>query len=357
MDNLSINMKRNQNTRSYQRNYSLNKNWNKRRKRNRWKKLLSVFAIFAVIGLGIAGVFLYFENQQRIAPYEAEKYKTSVFCMGLAVDELCVSNENIAYKNFQTTDEFHAIAVYDTVQYEVLCAENIHEKLYPASTTKILTAYLALKYGDLKDIVTVSANAVSVPADSSKAWLKVGDQLTLEALLYGLMLPSGNDAAVAVAEHISGSEEEFAKLMNEEAIKLGATNSNFVTAHGYQDEEHYTTAYDLYLIFNECIKNESFTKIVSSYAYETKITQANGSIRDVLWRQTNQYVIGVQEEPEGIEVVGGKTGTTDEAGACLIQLVKGQDNRQYITMIMGAETRPVLYRNMTKLLTAVNSEI
>ena len=114
---------------------------------------------------------------------------------------------------------------------------------------KILTLYLALKYGTLSDIVTVSDNAVAVPSDSSVAGLRSGVQLTLEDLLYGLMLPSGNDSAVAIAEHISGSVDAFVELMNKEANALGATNSHFVNPHGYHDENHYTTAYDLYLSF------------------------------------------------------------------------------------------------------------
>ena len=296
-----------------------------------------------------------FNQYDEVAAYEKETYSTAI-CQGeLATDNLCVVNENVMNEAFQSEDEFHAIALFENDEYKIEYAENVHEKIYPASTTKILTAYIALKYGNLTDIVTVGKNAMNVPADSSKAWLKQGDQLTLEALLYGLMLPSGNDAAVAIAEYISGSVEEFAILMNEEAKKIGATNSNFVTPHGYQDENHYTTAYDLYLIFNQCIKNDTFLKIISSYAYEADIKETSGNTREVVWRQSNQYVIGVQETPEGVDVVGGKTGTTDEAGACLIQYVKNaEEDIPYIAIIMGAETRPILYKNMTELISTIN---
>lgn len=309
-----------------------------------------VLFLFAVIG---TGVFFIINSKEKVAAYESERYSKSIQKEELPVEQLCVTNEDVLYEDFETNDEFHSVILFNADQTEILCAQNIHEKIYPASTTKILTAYIALKYGNLEDIVTVSANAVDVPADSSKAWLKQGDQMTLETLLYGLMLPSGNDAAVAIAEHISGSVEAFAELMNEEAKKIGATNSHFVTPHGYQDENHYTTAYDLYLIFNQCIQNETFLEIVSSYAYEAEVTESNGSIREIVWRQSNQYVIGVQEIPEGIDVIGGKTGTTNEAGACLIQLVKDEDDTSYICMIMGADSRPVLYKNMTNLLATI----
>ncbi|MEI3340415.1 MAG: serine hydrolase [Eubacterium sp.] len=139
----------------------------------------------------------------------------------------------------------------------------MYEKRYPASTTKILTAYLALKYGKLDDTLTVSQDAIyTLMAGSSICGLKPGDKITLEDALYGLMLCSGNDAANVIAEYISGSTEKFADLMNEEAKALGATQSHFVNAHGLPDEDHYTTAYDLYLIFNAAIKNEDFVHFV-----------------------------------------------------------------------------------------------
>ena len=172
----------------------------------------------------------------------------------------------------------------------------MHDRLFPASTTKILTLYLALKYGTLSDVVTVSENAASVPSDSSVAGLRAGEQLTLEDLLYGLMLPSGNDSAVAIAEHISGSEEAFVELMNKEANALGATNSHFANPHGYQDEDHYTTAYDLYLIFNQGILNSKFVDIISAPSYTADIKEQDGTvrsemcIRDRLGRQMSPLI-------------------------------------------------------------------
>lgn len=329
------------------------KNWGARRKRRRIQRILKIVFILLFLVFVSAGIFFIMDSKEKIAAYESETYSKTIYKEELPVEQLCVTNNDILYEEFDTNDEFHSVILFNTDHAEILCAQDVHEKIYPASTTKILTAYIALKYGNLEDIVTVSANAVNVPADSSKAWLKQGDQLTLETLLYGLMLPSGNDAAVAIAEHISGSVEAFAELMNEEAKKIGATNSHFVTPHGYQDENHYTTAYDLYLIFNQCIQNETFLKIVSCYAYEAEVTESNGSTRQIVWRQSNQYVIGVQEIPEGIDVIGGKTGTTNEAGACLIQLVKDEENTSYICMIMGADTRPILYKNMTNLLKTI----
>lgn len=138
----------------------------------------------------------------------------------------------------------------------------LYDKLYPASTTKIMTAYLALKYGNLDDIVTVSEHATDFNWDEVTSGLRTGDQVSLYDLVCGLMLRSGNDCGTAIAEHISGSEEAFAELMNREARALGATGTHFTNPHGLHDENHYTTAYDLYLIFNACLKDERFVEII-----------------------------------------------------------------------------------------------
>ena len=141
--------------------------------------------------------------------------------------------------------------------------------------------------------------------------------------------------------------------MNKEAIALGATNTHFVTPHGYQDKEHYTTAYDLYLIFNECIKNETFLQIIASKSYNTVIKQADGSIREVTWPQSNQFISGGRDIPNGITLIGGKTGNTFDAGSCI--LLYGHDSKQtpFITIMMGATSRRNLYDNMTFLLRAI----
>lgn len=321
---------------------------NRKRRRRKRRHAGLLLVVIALIGI-LAGSFIWKQNQVEVAAYERKQYDSSIYQASLKIDELCVTKDDISSDEFQTEDDFHAIALFQVDDAEVVYAKDVHERLYPASTTKILTIYLALKYGNLEDTVTVSENAVGVPLDSSRAGLRTGDQLSLEALLYSLMLPSGNDSAVAIAEHISGSLEEFIKLMNAEAVKLGATNSNFMNPHGYQDENHYTTAYDLYLIFNECVKYDKFQEIVSSSEYHTKITQKNGTYREVTWKQSNQYVNGARDIPKGVSVIGGKTGTTDEAGACLILYSKRNDS-PYISIIMGADSKTILYDNMSELI-------
>jgi D-alanyl-D-alanine carboxypeptidase (penicillin-binding protein 5/6) len=155
-----------------------------------------------------------------------------------------------------------AAVVMDVASRRVLYEKNPHIKLPMASTTKIMTAILAIEMGDLDEIVTASSRAVGV--EGSSIYLGKGEKLTLEDLLYGLMLRSGNDAAVAIAEHIGGTVENFVRLMNRKAYQIGARNTNFVNPHGLHDDNHYTTAYDLALISAYAMENPIFRTIVST---------------------------------------------------------------------------------------------
>lgn len=285
-----------------------------------------------------------------VADFEAGDYiKTTYKAEGYA-SSLCVASDNIRPETVNMESGLHAAALFDMTNRNVLYANNMYKKLYPASTTKILTAYVALKYGNLSDIVTVSKNATTFPVGASLAFLKEGDRISLEELLYGLLLPSGNDAAVAIAEHISGSVEEFAKLMNSEAYSLGATNSHFVNPHGLHDDNHYTTVYDLYLIFNECLKQDTFVKIISESSHTGEFTAKDGSARKEIWESTSLYMTGEAEKPETVEYLGGKTGNTTEAKRCLVAYSKDAKDNHYISIVMGANDKSRLYRNMNELL-------
>lgn len=314
---------------------------------NKKRILAAIFLIPAILLTGCIG------NDDAVTKYEESKYQGTMHEESFFADTLCVTNEDIMPEKLEIDEKFHALVLFDIEQNKVHLSDHVHERLYPASTTKIMTLYLALKYGNLSDTVTISEKAVSVPSDSSVAGLQEGDSLALSDLLYGLMLPSGNDAAVAVAEHISGSVKEFVSLMNQEARLLGATNTHFTSPHGYQNKKHYTTAYDLYLMLNQAVSDERFCDIVSSASHSASITDRNGSRRSVTWYQTNQFINGQYAVPDGVTVIGGKTGTTDEAGACLTLYVKDADERRYIAIIMGADTKPILYDTMEELLSVI----
>lgn len=270
---------------------------------------------------------------------------------------LCVAQEN----NIPAPDSASAVKPSDAQKAEAAGAfhlkdkktawgKNIYERLYPASTTKILTAYIALKYGKLTDVVTVSAQAADQLIDSSVCGIRAGDQVTLEVLLYGLMLKSGNDAADAIAEYISGDEETFAALMNQEAAALGATRSHFVNPHGLQDENHYTCVYDLYLIFQAALGYPEFENIIKTESYTASYQDADGLSVTQEWETTNLYLIGEAVQPDGVSVIGGKTGTTTDAGYCLVLYSETEAAGPVITIVLKAEDRDSLYGLMSKLL-------
>lgn len=188
---------------------------------------------------------------------------------------------------------------------KVLYAENAHERLPMASTTKIMTALVALENGNVNEMVTVDASAYGT--EGSSIYLKLEEEVGLKDLLYGLMLSSGNDAAVAIAVHIGGGTQAFADMMNKKAVELGAYNTNFVTPNGLHDEQHYTTAYDLARIAAAAMNNETFRRIVSTEYYQAETGEAARTFKNknrILW----EYAGGT----------GVKTGYTKAAGRCLV---------------------------------------
>ena len=192
-----------------------------------------------------------------------------------------------------------------------------------ASTTKIMTAIVALEYGKLDEVITIPPEASGV--EGSSIWLSPGEQHTLEDLLYGLMLRSGNDAATAIAIHIGGSVEGFVKLMNEMANKIGAVNSNFRNPHGLPDNDHYTTAYDLALITSYGLKIPTFKTIVST---KYKTIPWDGHEWDRVMMNKNKLLW----EYEGAN--GVKTGFTKKAGRCLVAS-SVRDGMQLVAVVLN----------------------
>jgi len=159
-----------------------------------------------------------------------------------------------------------AALLMDADNGQILFEKNSGQRMYPASTTKIMTALLALEKGSLNDSVKISAKAAQV--GGTRVGLQPGEQIKMEHLLHMMMLNSANDAAVAIAEHLGGSVEGFAGLMNKRAKQIGARDTNFVNPHGMPDKKHYTTARDLALISREAMQNERFAKIVQTINYQ-----------------------------------------------------------------------------------------
>lgn len=200
-----------------------------------------------------------------------------------------------------------AACILDQLTGRVLFESSMHARLPMASTTKVMTALLALELGNAQDEVVCSENAFGVSGTS--IYLQLGEKLTLEEMLLGLMLSSGNDAAVAIAEHIGGSLDGFVALMNARAREIGAVNTHFANPHGLPDENHYTTAYDLALISREAMKNEGFRRLVSTQ--RASISWEGRGYN----RQLNNKNRLLSDYPGA---TGVKTGFTSKAGRCLV---------------------------------------
>ena len=229
-----------------------------------------------------------------------------------------------------------AAIIYDRNSKEVIYGKEENTKRKMASTTKIMTCMVVLEKGELRDTVIVSKKAAGT--GGSRVGLKTGDKVSVQDLLYGLMLCSGNDAAVALAEHVGGSVEGFADLMNEKARQLNLSNTHFVTPHGLDNEEHYTTAYELAIMADNALKNNTFSSIVGTKNITINI---NGKPRNL--SNTNELLGSMAG------VYGVKTGFTNGANRCLVTSCK-RENLDIITVVLGADTKKFRTQDSIKLI-------
>ena len=235
---------------------------------------------------------------------------------------------------------------------KVLYSKQALQKVYPASITKIMTAMLALKYGNMDDVVTITQENLNLEG-SQVCGFWAGDQVTMDQLLHCLLVYSGNDAAAAIAEHVGGSTDGFVEMMNSYARELGCTGTHFTNPHGLQDENHYTTPY-IYLMLKEALNYPEFTQITQSGSYTVEYTHADGSSASTTLLATDHYLTGEATPPKNVTILGGKTGTTDNAGNCLALLSQNAYGKPYISIVMGASTKDELYEQMSSLLQNIN---
>lgn len=227
-------------------------------------------------------------------------------------------------------------AIYDRLSGRCIYGKDENKETAMASTTKIMSIIIVVEKCNLSDTVTITAKAAGT--GGSRLGLHTDDKITVMDLLYGLMLRSGNDAAVALAIHTAGSIERFADLMNQKAEELGLTNTHFVTPHGLDNPDHYTTAYELAKITDYALKNETIAKIVKT---KTATININGSPMQI--NNTNELLGNVDG------VYGVKTGFTNNAGRCLVTSVKRGD-MDLIIVVLGADTRKDRARDSIKLI-------
>lgn len=285
------------------------------------------------------------------------KRKNRIFIFTFTLFILLIFNCFSFFNSYIYADSFDNLELYcnsdiamDFESGNVLYSHNGTNKIYPASTTKILTCILAIENLKLTDTTIVSNNVVlSTPIGSSIMGVKAGELYTIEELLYGLMLPSGNDAALVVAEAVSGSTEKFVELMNEKVKSLGCKNTHFVNPHGFHDDNHYSTAYDMSIIFKYCLNNETFKKIIETTEIEVKAANSDNTLKLVNSnRLQNKNYPDIYYE----YIKGGKTGYTIEARGTFI----GYSVKDSKTVIVGTfdgsqniNGRQARYLDATKL--------
>ena len=207
-----------------------------------------------------------------------------------------------------------AAVLIDAASGEVLLDKNASERMYPASTTKIMTLLLGLERGGFDEMVTAPSSAGDVPGDSSRMPVAPGEELRYKDLLYGLMIRSGNDAANAIATLTAGSVDAFVERMNEKAQELGLAGTHYDNPHGYQSETHYTTAQDMAALTRHALQNEQFREVFETHTYQVPAT----NVRAARTLQCSYLIFDPDSEYYDADATGGKTGYTSAAGYCFV---------------------------------------
>lgn len=265
-------------------------------------------------------------------------------------DRLCVVTGNVSENTSVNLENATSAVLFQMNEKNVIYSKNPHEILHPASLTKVMTALVALKYGNPNQVLTAT-NVINIDEKGAQlCGLKVGDTMTMDQALRILLVYSANDVAMLIAENVGGSVENFVELMNEEAQQIGATNSHFANPHGLTATDHYTTVYDLYLIFNEALKYETINEIIQMNSYQTVYYDKNGKEKKFDKQTTNLFIRGDYQAPADVTVIGGKTGTTSAAGHCLMLLARNVNGAPYIAVVMGVPSTEELYMDMIALL-------
>ena len=305
--------------------------------------LLGIFCVTGCSGLS-------YSSKYTVSSSPDDNRKTLYY--PTFASDLCVADEDINGSGVEIT-EVASAGLFDLTKKETLYAKNINMQVQPASLTKVMTALVALKYGSLDQVLVAGPDVYVSESGAQKINLKEGDRLTLDQALRILLIYSANDVANLIASNVGSSIEDFVSLMNKEALSIGATNSHFVNPHGLTADDHYVTAYDMYLIFNAAMEYDVFSEIINTTEYSTTYLDANGTSKEITVSNTNAYLKGDKQQPAGVTVIGGKTGTTQAAGHCLILLARDTASNPYIAVIMRDTDSGLLYNDMSSLLNEI----
>lgn len=273
-----------------------------------------------------------------------------IYIIVLLGNTLVYADVYVEEESFDSPDiQAHSALLMDMKSGRVIYSKNPDDRLYPASTTKILTGILALELGNLSDVVTADvASLAPITNEDSHMGILIGEQLTMEQLINGMLVYSANDAANVIATHISGSSDHFVEIMNKKAQELGAVNTNFTNSYGIHDDNHYTTAADLAIMARYAMKNDTFREIVGRKTYN--IPPTNKYTTERILPSTN-LLIGTGRTPKYYYTgtTGIKTGYTGNAGYCLVSSAE-KDGTELLCVVMKCANQEICYTDSKALL-------
>ncbi|MCR5773596.1 MAG: D-alanyl-D-alanine carboxypeptidase [Lachnospiraceae bacterium] len=322
---------------------------------NSSKRIATIIALIltalSVCGCGESAYGLVYDKDSAKSAFRLESQDVRECAPSFAAN-LCIPGDESTSENEIDTgsDSYSAAMLFDLKGRKTLYCKHPYERLYPASMTKVLTAIVAMENCDMDQMLVADENCVMTENDVQKVKLRAGDRMTLDQALHMLLIYSANDVANLIAINVGGSVEGFADMMNEKARALGATNSHFVNPSGLHDDDHYTTAYDMYLIFNKAITFGKFIEIISMSDYSTIYHDDSGNDISYECASTNRYLKGEVNPPQAANVIGGKTGTTLAAGSCLVLMSKDPSDNSYISVVMKADNVDVMYKKTNNML-------
>ncbi len=322
---------------------------------SRVSRIMAILTVccMTLTGCGGSDLPMTYDPENSVSAYRFEKSTASGGGEGKAspfADQLCLQDEHTLPSDAVDLSEALSGVLCDLNENRIIYAKDENMQLAPASLTKVMTALVALKHAQLDMTLTASENVKITESGATLLGLEAGDKMTLDQALHALLMQSANDVAVMIAENIAGSEEAFCDMMNAEAKAIGATNSCFKNPHGLTQDGHYSCAYDMYLIFQEVMEYPEFTQIINLDTYETIYYDAEGNAKEYSCSTTNLFLRGDYTPPEGMTVIGGKTGTTAAARNCLVLLSKDSSGNPYVSVILNCSERQFLYKEMADLL-------
>jgi D-alanyl-D-alanine carboxypeptidase (penicillin-binding protein 5/6) len=316
----------------------------KRRTKKKRRSPVRAVSLWLSVIIGVFCVYMVTNNNKQIPPLNngavghQSTTSSSVYTVVPDLNESVLTTDETTTKNWLMSN----VNIHSTnailINYKngaVLFDKNGTEKMYPASMTKIMTAIVALEYiSDLNDkILLKEAIFQSIyNSNAAIAGFLPGENVRAIDLLYGLLLPSGAECAIGLAEYVAGSENSFVKLMNDKAREIGMHDSNFTNTTGLHDNNHYSTAMDIAVLFQYALENDTFYRIIASSRYSTPSTNKHSggiTFYSTLFSNINNAIF------EGGFILGGKTGYTDEAGRCLASLAE-KDDEWFILVTCGA---------------------